>query len=480
MKFIQTNSTYSLGSTYEKTIKIKQPKLVSIPGFLPPSQFKFIETQNLTNIEESKKIEEQNRILKEKLSIANKEKAKKETEPKKKSQMEKNLLKYYENPHVYMDFLLEKVFQDRYIHSKSDAEMKEKIRLDFEKMFENLAKKFGDFAKKQKFYLKNLEDEIDKRLKIKRNKQLLDPNAEFQTEPLYECENIVDIFQDEGRDRFNVIINSKQNLPHDITNEPDSKFHSDIIAEKALSCLKLNKIECPQKEFLVVNEKKLAHNEIYDYRKQFDLERSKTKNEEDYISNIVNNYEKTAAQQKKIFDDLYNRNVKIEDKMKQINDRNFEFLLYLKSKMEENKMFDNLTITNLRLLGFSMDEIRKLVLSKDNNYFAGCLDEEEKIKQRIKDNEDFNMKCKEKLYELYSEFRPKERKITDNDIEKLYDDKYKSKEIGKRIYYNDNPYHYGYRYTGSSINIKKKLNKVYNNDGNILKQRKSKSKNKKK
>ena len=41
--------------------------------------------------------------------------------------------------------------------------------------------------------------------------------------------------------------------------------------------------------------------------------------------------------------------------------------------------------------------------------------------------------CKEKLYELYSEFRPKERKITDNDIEKLYDDKYKSKEIGKRI-----------------------------------------------
>lgn len=148
--------------------------------------------------------------------------------------------------------------------------------------------------------------------------------------------------------------------------------------------------------------------------------------------------------------------------------------------MEENKMFDNLTITNLRLLGFSMDEIRKLLLSKDNNYFAGCLDEEEKIKQRIKDNEVFNMKCKEKLYELYSEFRPKERKITDNDIEKLYDDKYKSKEIGKRIYYNDNPYHYGYRYTGSSINIKKKLNKVYNNDGNILKQRKSKSKNKKK
>lgn len=479
MKFIQTNSTYSLGSTYEKTIKLKQPKLISIPGFLPPSQFKFIETQNLRNIEESKKIEEQNNILKEKINTVNKEKSKKPKEPKNISEMEQNLLKYYENPHAYMDFLLEKVFQDRYIHSKSDEEIKEIIKLDFEKMFENLSKQFGDFAKKQKFYLKNLEDEIDKRLKIKRNKILLSPNAEFQTEPLYEGENIVDIFKDEGRDRLNVIINSKQNLPHDITNETDSQFHSDKIAEKALSCLKLNKIECPQKEFLTVNEKKLNHNEIYDYRKKFDLERNKTKNEEDCVSNIVNNYEKTAAQQNKIFDDLYSRNAKIEDKMKEINDKNFEFLIYLKSKMEENKMFDNLTITNLRLLGFSMDEIRKLLLSKDKNYFSGCLDEKEKIEQRIKSNEDFNMKCKEKLYELYSEFRPKDKKLTDSDIEKLYKDKYgKSKEIGKRIYYNDNPYHYGYRYTGSSINIKKKLDKVYNNDGNILKEKKAKARKK--
>ena len=48
--------------------------------------------------------------------------------------MERNILKYYENPFLYMDYLLEKVFQNKYINSLSDDEMKEIIKKDYENL----------------------------------------------------------------------------------------------------------------------------------------------------------------------------------------------------------------------------------------------------------------------------------------------------------------------------------------------------------
>ena len=49
MKYTKTTSAYSLASTYDKTIKITQPKLISFPNYLPPSNAKFIETKNISN-----------------------------------------------------------------------------------------------------------------------------------------------------------------------------------------------------------------------------------------------------------------------------------------------------------------------------------------------------------------------------------------------------------------------------------------------
>ena len=113
MKYTKTTSAYSLASTYDKTIKITQPKLISFPNYLPPSNAKFIETKNISNNEEAERINKEGENLKEKVNTINKENAKKEKEPKKKSEMERNILKYYENPFLYMDYLLEKVFQNR-------------------------------------------------------------------------------------------------------------------------------------------------------------------------------------------------------------------------------------------------------------------------------------------------------------------------------------------------------------------------------
>ena len=476
MKYTKTTSAYSLASTYDKTIKITQPKLISFPNYLPPSNAKFIETKNMSNNEEAERINKEGENLKEKVNTINKENAKKEKEPKKKSEMERNILKYYENPFLYMDYLLEKVFQNRYINSLSDDEIKEIIKKDYENLLSKLAKKFGDFAKRQKIYLKSCEAEINKRLLIKRNKYKLKENAEFQSEPLYKGENIIDILGEGGRDKFNVMVNSKKNLAHDITDEPESRFHTEKLSKEALSCLKLNQIEVPKKEFLVVKDIHLDNNELFQHRKELDLERNKKKNEEEFIKLMVENYEKNSKNKNMIFDDLYNRNIQYYDKMKNENEKDFEFLLYIKKSMEEHKMFDDLTITNLRLLGFSMEEIRKLLLSKDKHFFLGALDSDEKINQRIKDNEEYNTICNKELQDLYAEFRPKEikpRPVTDKELDEL-NKKYKLDQIGNRIYYNDNPYHYGYKYTGSSINIKKQLEKVYKNDKPKSKVKKSK------
>jgi hypothetical protein len=201
--------------------------------------------------------------------------------------------------------------------------------------------------------------------------------------------------------------------------------------------------------------------------------------------------------QNKIFNEVYenNKNLSKID----FNEDWFNFLDFIKKNMIKNKMFENLTISDLKILKLPLDQLKNKLNNNDknnkipifqneneiNNIKNNKLNEIDEEEKKINDDiENILLKYGKDIEQLKSKqnknnFVNNNNNINDNIIEKMWNE---TKNIENRTFYNDNPYHYGYNYEGSSIDIKKFITKTtsFNNNNNNIKNNIKNNKNNKK
>ncbi len=494
---IGTINTYSMGSTQEKTIKIHQPQFINLL-----SKKNTIKEKKINRFNENNKILEKRDKLKLKV---NEEiiKENKENSFENYNELDKKILNYHKNPHEYIDYLLEKCFQQNYINSPSDEEIQKIIEKNYDNLMRELIEKFRKFHDKQKKKLKDLEDKYkEKDIRIKNKKQLTE-NDDLTSEPIYQGEDIKDIFLQEPNNKYNSIVNSNNNIKNNIINDNKSKFYIPRIANNVISCLNDVNINIPNKNFISIENKQLEHKDYWNNRNYFDLEKDKIKNKEKLDSLLENNYKKTLDFQNKIFDEMFYQKFKHLDKAQILNEEGFNVLEYLKNNLTEDNMFDDLFMKRLNIFQLPMEEIRR-ILTDLNFYSIPIKSENKEINDILKEkkekeienhynqiendidnillkygkdidkyklqykkekelrNKNFLIKDKNNdnnFAEQKVEYKEHEKinNINDDILDKLHDE---IKNNEKRIYYNDNPYHYKYNYFGPSIKINKKISKV--------------------
>ena len=294
-----TLNTVSMISTADKTIKIYQPQFIQLI-----SKKEKIQKRKNDSLNNKIKTLEKKEKIKEKI----KKQIKEENKPKpfeKYNYLDEKILKYHKNPHEYIDYLLEKCFQDNYIKSPSDEEIKKTIEKDYDNFLLQLINKFQQFHNNQKYKLKQLEDKIKGHGDNKKNKKILTEHDELISEPIYNGENIKDIFLVEPKNKFNSILNSKNNIANNMINDNTSNFYVPRIANNVISCLNDVKVNIPNNKFISIENVNLQHKDYWNNRKFFDLERDKMKNQEKCENGILNHYKKTFEMQNKIFDDIF-------------------------------------------------------------------------------------------------------------------------------------------------------------------------------
>lgn len=436
--------TTSFKSTCDMTFKLNEPKLLALA-----------KKKNITNqIKQMKKTDNST------IQLPENEKKKKEPE------MRQKLLEFYDNPFAYIDYLLEMYFQKK-LSFHSDEEVKAKIKEDFEKIFKGINFKLNQFKNKQKLKLKELNDQIELRLRKKRNLIILKETDELSTEPLYNNENIEDIFIEQPQYKYTTIVSSIPSSKLTVLNDNQSKYYAPNINEQILSCLeKENTAELnpPHQRFIQSDDIRVNYmnrDELLEMKHLLDKDRALEQNEEKYQENITNHVKKTVEIQKKLLDDIITKSNIDFEKYDSVSQQYDELLQYMKTNLEKNQMFDKLSMSKLALFKYDINTIKKRLLQSDNEY-----DSIEKKKSMLQ----FEMnECNEIINDCLKKHRKSIKQSTiiddNNDINTLYH-KLKSKEkedIENRIYYNDNPYHYNYNYIGSSIPISKTVAKPYNN-----------------
>jgi hypothetical protein len=294
-----TINTISMVSTADKTIKIYQPQFIQLI-----SKKEKIQKRKNDSLKNKIKTLEKKEKIKEKI----KQQIKEENKPKpfeKYNYLDEKILKYHKNPHEYIDYLLEKCFQDNYIKSPSDEEIKKKVEKDYDNFLLQLINKFQKFYHNQKYKLKQLENKIKVDDAYQKNKKILTDHDELISEPIYNGENIKDIFLEVPKNKFNSILNSKNNMANNMINDNKSNFYVPRIANNVISCLNDVKVNIPNNKFISIENVNLQHKDYWNNRKFFDLERDKMKNQEKCENGILNHYKKTFEMQNKIFDDIF-------------------------------------------------------------------------------------------------------------------------------------------------------------------------------
>ena len=453
-------------STIDKTMVIKQPKLLKINNNYNNNTNNEIINNQLKNEREKLK---QN-IINENIKYSN---IKKPFENY--SNFDKKILNYHKYSFNYIDYLLEKFFQSKYISQPSDNLIKQSNQKNFDDLMKNLEKNFEKFTNKQKLFLSK-----NKNIKNK-NKIIKNENENIESEPLFKDENLYEIFTKPSLEKFGSIINSSPDVQNEILNEPDSNFYREKIGYDLIKCLDNKNLNVPNKNFIESENKKFDRDFICENKKYFNIERNKIKCENEYENNICNNMKKTVEMQNKIFNEIYenNKNLSKID----FNEDWFNFLDFIKKNMIKNKMFENLTISDLKILKLPLDQLKNKLNNNDknnnkipifqneneinnikNNKLNEIDDEEKKINDDI---ENVLLKYGKDIQQFKSQNKNSfnNNNINDNIIEKMWNE---TKNIENRTFYNDNPYHYGYNYEGSSIDIKKFITKTtsFNNNNN--------------
>lgn len=444
--------TTSFKSTCDMTFKLNEPKLFSLS--------KHQKTINqIKPINQSKQDENKNSMQ----NIA-KETKKKKNAPK----MRQKLLEYYDNPFAYIDYLLEQYFRKK-LSFHSDEEVKAKIKEDFENFFKGINLKLNQFKNKQKAKLKELDDQIELRLKTKRNKYILKDTDELSTEPLYNKEDIEDIFLEQAISKYTTIVSSIPPSKQAILNDIQSKYYAPNISRQVLCCLEENKTKLnpPQRSFIQSDTITVNSNNrdgLLQMKHLLDKDRAKEQNEERYEENIAHEVKKTLEVQKKMFDDIIAKTNGDLEKYDAVARQYTDLLQYMKTNLEKNKMFDNLTMSQLALFKYDIDTIKKRLLSSDNECDSIDFIGKKKVMIQYEVNE-----CNEMIADCFRRHGNQKpigiNEIIDDNVDMLYckmmNERKDKDDIENRIYYNDNPYHYHYNYIGASIPIAKNLTKTY-------------------
>ena len=115
-------------------------------------------------------------------------------------------MNFIKNDFKYMNLLIEQKFKNNLINN--DEEIRKFIKNDFDKFQNQIIEDFNIFKNKQKVFLEKLQNKFVFVNKKKNNLKALDENAELKSEPLYNGENIKNIFIEMPQNKFNLIINS--------------------------------------------------------------------------------------------------------------------------------------------------------------------------------------------------------------------------------------------------------------------------------
>ncbi|MCQ2820503.1 MAG: hypothetical protein MJ252_24835, partial [archaeon] len=255
---------------------------------------------------------------------------------------------------------------------------------------------------------------------------------DFQTVPLGEGEDPNSILNRKAGRDYNSIISSNNNMFGMLGTDLDY----DTFLKNALTGLKYNRIEAPKQSFIQSKDLKLRNDEFDQNRIFFDKEKYRKAREQKYENEIIQNEGETVKNKNKVFDELYNKNLEGLQKLEDDNEKGFDYLYDVGRKMELNKMFNRLTINNLKILKNDREQIKKILMDDKNrmDYFDDDLErrnkmEEDREKALLSPEDNDMIKNILKNYKT----KGKGKLITDEEIDELA----KIKGIGKRKYYND-------------------------------------------
>ena len=431
--------------------------------------------ENLNYEEQMKKIYEERQKIQKRIQKLDEEENK-NISNNKNIELRQAQLSYCKDPFKYMDYLLAEYFKKVYNENNDEEKIKKKVEKDFEKLQNDLIEDFEIFKNRQKVFFERIQDKYYVINRKKENLNMLNENDELQSEPLYQGENIKHIFNQLPQNKYNLIINSAGDTKNELINDENSKFYKNKMCRGVLQCMgnEDQNFKPPENKFLEVNNIKKNLEFYLDGKRYFNLKREKEKMEKDCEANIIDNQEKTVNVQNKLFDFKCQNYFNDIDEYKNKNEEYFKYLNDIKDKMTKDNLFGKLTQKQLNIFKKSKEEIKD-ILTQKNGDFGGLFNRDNNLcDENGKINEEYynhlletNMKFENDLKNINNEIKTIQNKYDFRDRGKS-ETKKKNKNVKKRNnssyirnrkYYNDNPFHYEYRYDGASIPIKKKLNK---------------------
>ena len=368
----------------------------------------------------------------------------------------------------YMNALIEQHFKNNLINN--DEEIKKFVKKDFDKFQNQIIEDFSIFKNKQKVFLERLQNKFVFVNKKKNNLQALDENGELKSEPLYNGENIKNIFIEMPQNKFNLIINSAGDTKQELINNNESKFYKNKICQNVIQCMGGAKDEFnfknfspPLNQFIEVNNAKISIDYYHDAKKEFNNKRKNEIEKKKKEEKIINDETKKINFNEKLFETKYKNYIEEIKELNDINEKNMQIIGDIKNKMTKDKLFDDLTQQQLNIFKKSENEIIDILSNKKFPYYN--INNEEEKEEYIKK---LNL-AKEKYEEDYQNInkeieniKKKYRNNSGNKNKNKTQNKNRNKSsynITKRKYYNDNPIHYNYNYDRASIPIKKILKK---------------------
>ena len=370
----------------------------------------------------------------------------------------------------YMNALIEQHFKNNLINN--DEEIKKFVKKDFDKFQNQIIEDFSIFKNKQKVFLERLQNKFVFVNKKKNNLQALDENGELKSEPLYNGENIKNIFIEMPQNKFNLIINSAGDTKQELINNNESKFYKNKICQNVIQCMGGAKDEFnfknfspPLNQFIEVNNAKISIDYYHEAKKEFNNKRKNEIEKKKKEEKIINDETKKINFNEKLFETKYKNYIEEIKELNDINEKNMQIIGDIKNKMTKDKLFDDLTQQQLNIFKKSENEIIDILSNKNNKFPYYNINNEEEKEEYIKK---LNL-AKEKYEEDYQNInkeieniKKKYRNNSGNKNKNKTQNKNRNKSsynITKRKYYNDNPIHYNYNYDRASIPIKKILKK---------------------
>ena len=333
----------------------KKPKLLPLKKQKQNYQQKYLNTpiyqnndnninqnQNLTYEEQMKKIYEERKEIQNRI---------KKLDDEEKNNYGKN--NKAKNSGQYLQSLFEEYFKNILLNNKDIKKIKKKVLEDNEKFQNQLMDDFLIFKNRQKIFLEKLQDKYYVINRKKGNLNCLDEKAELISEPLYQGENVKNIFAQLPQQKYNLVINSSGNTKNELINDINSKFYKNKLCEGVFQCMegegRQPNFIVPEKKFLEVNTVKMDRDLYNEGKNEFDLKRTNEQLEKECEENIINNREKTVNLENKLFNIKYNNFLKEIKELENNKKDNFEILSDIKAQITKDKLFGKLTHKQLNI-----------------------------------------------------------------------------------------------------------------------------------